>query len=73
MGITGQVCISVQRILVHADLYVEVKKKLIAKLKKIKVDDPKLNTTLVGPMIKEAEAVRLKNGLIKPRKKGQRF
>lgn len=69
-GHAGQVCISVQRILVHADLYVEVKKKLIAKLKKIKVDDPKLNTTLVGPMIKEAEAVRLKKWVDKAEKKG---
>lgn len=69
-GHAGQVCISVQRILVHADLYVEVKKKLIAKLKKIKVDDPKLNTTLVGPMIKEAEAVRLKKWIDKAEKKG---
>lgn len=69
-GHAGQICISVQRILVHADIYTEVKKKLVAKLKKIKVDDPSLSTTLVGPMIKEAEAVRLKKWIDKAEKKG---
>ncbi len=69
-GHAGQVCISVQRILVHADIYVELKKKLIAKLKKIKADDPALSTTLVGPMIKEAEALRLKKWIDKAEKKG---
>ncbi len=69
-GHAGQVCISVQRILVHADLYADVKKKLITKLKKIKADDPTLSTTLVGPMIKEAEAIRLKKWIDKAEKKG---
>lgn len=69
-GHAGQVCISVQRILVHADLYAELKKKLVAKLKKIKADDPALSTTLVGPMIKEAEALRLKKWIDKAEKKG---
>ncbi|MDY6488848.1 aldehyde dehydrogenase family protein [Acinetobacter faecalis] len=66
----GQVCISVQRILVHADIYVDVKKKLISKLKKIKAADPSLDTTLVGPMIKDAEAIRLKKWVDKAIKKG---
>lgn len=69
-GHAGQICISVQRILIHADIYTEVKKKLLAKVKKIKVDDPSLSTTLVGPMIKEAEAVRLKKWIDKAEKKG---
>jgi acyl-CoA reductase-like NAD-dependent aldehyde dehydrogenase len=72
-GQSGQVCISVQRILVHADLYTELKKKLVAKVKKLTAGDPDLVTTLVGPMIKEKEAVRLKNGSIKLRKKAQKF
>ncbi|WP_277561255.1 aldehyde dehydrogenase family protein [Acinetobacter beijerinckii] len=72
-GHAGQICISVQRILVHADLYAEVKKKLLAKLKKLKVDDPALSTTIVGPMIKEAEAVRLKKWIDKAEKKGAKI
>ncbi|RLZ10384.1 aldehyde dehydrogenase family protein [Acinetobacter sp. 2JN-4] len=69
----GQVCISVQRILIHADLYADVKKRLLAKLKKIKADDPALSTTLVGPMIKAAEAVRLKKWIDKAEKKGAKI
>jgi acyl-CoA reductase-like NAD-dependent aldehyde dehydrogenase len=66
----GQVCISVQRILVHADVYAELKKKLVAKLKKVKAADPELDSTLVGPMIKESEAIRLKKWVDKAAKKG---
>ncbi|MBB4835218.1 aldehyde dehydrogenase family protein [Acinetobacter schindleri] len=69
-GHAGQVCISVQRILVHQDIYAEVKKKLVTKLKKLKPADTDLDTTLVGPMIKEAEAQRLKKWLDKAVKKG---
>ncbi|MFW1666286.1 aldehyde dehydrogenase family protein [Acinetobacter ursingii] len=72
-GQSGQVCISVQRILVHADLYTELKKKLVAKVKKLTAGDPDLVTTLVGPMIKEKEAVRLKKWLDKAEKKGAKI
>lgn len=72
-GHAGQICISVQRILIHADLYADVKKRLLAKLKKIKADDPALSTTLVGPMIKAAEAVRLKKWIDKAEKKGAKI
>uniref|UniRef100_UPI00388ED636 aldehyde dehydrogenase family protein n=1 Tax=Acinetobacter sp. TaxID=472 RepID=UPI00388ED636 len=66
----GQVCISVQRILVHADVYAELKTKLVTQLKKIKAADPRLDSTLVGPMIKESEALRLKKWVDKAVKKG---
>ena len=72
-GHAGQVCISVQRILVHTDIYAELKKKLVAKLKKIQADDPSLATTLVGPMIKEDEALRLKKWVDKAEKKGAKI
>lgn len=68
-GHAGQVCISVQRILVHQDIYDDVKQKMVAKLKTLKADDPNLSTTLVGPMIKKAEAKRLETWLDKAVKK----
>ena len=70
-GHAGQVCISVQRILVHQDIYDDVKQKMVAKLKTLKADDPNLSTTLVGPMIKKAEAKRLETWLDKAVKKMQ--
>ena len=69
----GQVCISVQRILVHADIYAELKKKLVVRLKKLKAADPSLDTTLVGPMIKHSEATRLKKWVDKAVKKGAKL
>ena len=66
-------CISVQRILVHANIYSELKKKLIAKLKNIQAADPSLDSTIVGPMIKESEAIRLKKWVDKAEKKGAKI
>lgn len=56
----GQVCISVQRILAHEKIYDELKEKFVARVKKLKAADPALADTVVGPMIKEKEAIRLK-------------
>lgn len=72
-GHAGQVCISIQRILVHTDIYTELKKKLVAKLKKVNPADPDLSSTLVGPMIKEDEALRLKKWVDKAVKRGAKI
>ena len=57
---SGQVCISVQRILAHQDIYDELKAKFVARAQKLTPADPHLPTTVIGPMIKEKEALRLK-------------
>ncbi len=56
---SGQSCIGVQRILVHADLYDALREKLIAKVRSLKMGDPKDPATFVGPMISESESRRL--------------
>jgi acyl-CoA reductase-like NAD-dependent aldehyde dehydrogenase len=56
---SGQSCIGVQRILVHASLYDALREKLIAKTKSLKMGDPKDEKTFVGPMISESESRRL--------------
>ena len=56
---SGQSCIHVQRILVHASLYDELRAKLIAKTKSLKAGDPKDEATFVGPMISVSESRRL--------------
>lgn len=66
----GQVCISVQRILVHTDIYAEFKKKLVAKIKQLKAADPSEAATTVGPMIREDDAKRLKKWVDKAVKQG---
>ncbi|PNK61534.1 aldehyde dehydrogenase family protein [Psychrobacter sp. FDAARGOS_221] len=56
----GQVCISVQRVLIHKDIYTQVKDKLVALTKEVKIGDPSTGDVLVGPMINEGEVERLK-------------
>ncbi|MBP0589558.1 aldehyde dehydrogenase family protein [Paraburkholderia sp. LEh10] len=56
---SGQSCIGVQRILVHASVYDALREKLIAKTKSLKMGDPKNEDTFVGPMISLSESRRL--------------
>jgi acyl-CoA reductase-like NAD-dependent aldehyde dehydrogenase len=56
---SGQSCIGVQRIIVHADIYDELKAVLVTKTKALIKGDPKDETTFIGPMIDEKEASRL--------------
>ncbi len=55
----GQTCISVQRIVVHHDLFEEFKKKLVEGVRKLKCGDPMQESTDVPPLIREQDAVRV--------------
>ena len=56
---SGQSCIGVQRIIIHEDIYDEMKAKLVAKTATLVAGDPKEKSTFIGPMISEKEAARL--------------
>ncbi len=58
---SGQSCIGVQRILLHASIYDDFKAKFIAKTVKLKAGDPKEEDTFVGPMIDQAAAERVES------------
>ena len=58
---SGQSCIGVQRIIIHADIYDELKHRLCARASKLVAGDPKDRSTFIGPMISEGEARRLDN------------
>lgn len=58
---SGQSCIGVQRILIHADIYNTLRDKLIAKAETLVSGDPKQRDTFIGPMISTGEAARLKS------------
>jgi acyl-CoA reductase-like NAD-dependent aldehyde dehydrogenase len=70
---SGQSCIGVQRILVHASLYDEVKKRFVAATRKLKAGDPRDPETFLGPMIDEAAARRLENWIGEAKKAGARI
>ena len=55
----GQVCVSVQRIYVHADLEREFLDRFAARVKALRVGDPLLPETEVGPLIFPREADRV--------------
>lgn len=57
---SGQSCIGVQRIIIHADIYDRFRDMLVAKTKTLVAGDPKDRNTFIGPMISEKEATRLK-------------
>jgi acyl-CoA reductase-like NAD-dependent aldehyde dehydrogenase len=52
----GQNCISVQRVLIHRPVYDQTVEKLLARIARLKVGDPREAGTDVGPMIDAAAA-----------------
>jgi len=56
---SGQSCIGVQRVLVHASVYDDFKAQLVSETEKLKMGDPHDEDTFIGPMISEKEAERL--------------
>lgn len=56
---SGQSCIGVQRILVHADVYDAFREQLVEATRALRTGDPREESTFVGPMISEGEAERV--------------
>lgn len=56
---SGQSCIGVQRIIIHADVYDRFRDMLVARTATLKSGDPKDRATFIGPMIDVKEASRL--------------
>ena len=54
----GQTCISVQRVLVERSVYGKFVDLLIAGARKLRVGDPMEESTDVGPLIRESDAIR---------------
>jgi acyl-CoA reductase-like NAD-dependent aldehyde dehydrogenase len=54
----GQVCISVQRIYIHAEVYDEFTRRFLKGTEELKLGDPLDPETDVGPMITEGDAIR---------------
>jgi acyl-CoA reductase-like NAD-dependent aldehyde dehydrogenase len=56
---SGQSCISVQRLIVHESIYDQVRSRLIEEAKKLKMGDPRDETTFLGPLVSEKDAERV--------------
>jgi acyl-CoA reductase-like NAD-dependent aldehyde dehydrogenase len=57
----GQVCISIQRIFVHADIFESFIYKFLNAAENLKAGDPEKEDTDLGPMISLSEAERVEN------------
>lgn len=66
----GQVCISVQHIFCHEDVYDEFKKRFTEKTKSLKVGDPLDESTDIGPIIDEKNRARIQEWISEAEGKG---
>ncbi len=67
---SGQSCIKVQRIYVHASLYDEVRRRFVEATKQLKAGDPKQRDVFLGPLIDESAAKRLESWIGEARDAG---
>lgn len=66
----GQMCISVQRVLVHEDRHDELLDELLARVEELVVGDPLDEETDVGPLISEDDAERIVEWIESAREQG---
>ena len=60
-GYSGQSCISVQRVYVQQAIFQPFCDAVLRQVEKLRVGDPALDSTDVGPLIRESEAERVEN------------
>lgn len=70
---SGQSCISVQRILVHEDIYEKFRSHLTSATAALRSGNPHDEKVFIGPMISEAEAKRLKGWIDEAHAAGARI
>ncbi len=66
----GQVCVSVQRVFVHDAIAQRVAEGLVARARQLKVGDPTLPDTEVGPLIRAREVARVHQWVTEAQQRG---
>ncbi|HKZ46589.1 MAG TPA: aldehyde dehydrogenase family protein [Thermodesulfobacteriota bacterium] len=69
----GQICISVQRLYVHEDIYAKFMDKFLANIRNLQSGDPMDESTNIGPMIDEGVAKRTEEWLNEAVKDGAKI
>jgi len=69
----GQVCVSTQRIFVHTDLLADFVERFAARVESLRVGDPLLPETEVGPLINPREADRVESWIDEAASAGARL
>jgi acyl-CoA reductase-like NAD-dependent aldehyde dehydrogenase len=68
----GQSCISTQRVIVHRNVYQDVLDALVPAVSGLSAGDPMLESTNVGPLVREADAERVASWISDARSGGAR-
>jgi acyl-CoA reductase-like NAD-dependent aldehyde dehydrogenase len=68
----GQSCISVQRVLVHEELYGALRERIVARARALRSGDPRDEATTLGPLIDEPAARRLEGWIRSAEGRGAR-
>lgn len=72
-GYAGQSCISVQRVIVHEDIYVQFRRFLKRAAENLATGDPADDATICGPLIDQANADRVENWIQEAAQAGGRI
>lgn len=70
VGTAGQRCTSTRRLIIHEDVYDELKDRLVNIYKSIKIGNPLDSDTLVGPLIDQDAVDAMQSALKKVEKEG---
>lgn len=67
---SGQICMAINRIIVHESLIDEFSEKFVEASKQVKVGDPSQEDTIVGPLITGREVDRIQEAIKKAEEEG---
>ncbi|MBW3097199.1 aldehyde dehydrogenase family protein [Pseudohoeflea coraliihabitans] len=71
-GMAGQSCVATQRAFVHKDIYEEVVNGLATRIAEFEQGDPLNESTTMGPLIREKDAVRVSETILGAAEEGAR-
>ncbi|MBE7679161.1 aldehyde dehydrogenase family protein [Paenibacillus sp. P13VS] len=69
----GQICMALNRIIIHADVYDSFVKSFVDKTKRLRTGDPADSETMIGPLIREKEVKRLLEWIQTAQEEGARL
>jgi aldehyde dehydrogenase (NAD+) len=70
VGTAGQRCTTTRRIIVHENVFDDLSKALIKAYRQVKIGDPRMHDTLMGPLIDRDAVKNMQEALKKVKKQG---
>jgi len=69
-GVAGQMCIHVQKVLAHREVFAAFLERFVQRAAKLRVGDPRNEDTDVGPVLDEAAALRVESWVAEAQEQG---